>query len=417
MRGREFLSAYRTLIYLGVVSATAGLAYAVVNQSALPPYVQELGFTAHIGLFFAVYLIVETIFKSPMGSLGDKLGQRPLIVASASLSSATAFGMTAVSTVPAMLTLRAFDGLACAAIWPTMTVALSGCVGARLRTTAISVMTVTYVGGLAVGPLLGGLANDLTQSRLTSFYLAGGMFLLTAVAAYFLVPHRSEEGLRDVKRNGRRRFGLTGVLLGMKSLPDMMLIAFTAFFAIGLLVPIIKLFAMNELGMSETAYGGLVLPIALVVAAVSLVSGRLGDSWGKTRSVRLGITISAVAMWTVALTQTPVGLAVSGMFLGAGFVLAMPAWLALVSEVAPVYVRGTVIGALGTAQGVGAIAGAAAGSYLYQMAEIQLWGVRFASAHYSPFVFSAFALTACAALTWVFVNDRDKRRIRIWEDG
>ena len=74
---RSLLSTYRALIYLGIVSAVAELAYGVMNQSAIPPYVQELGLTAHIGLIYAGFLVVETIFKSPMGSLGDRLGRRP----------------------------------------------------------------------------------------------------------------------------------------------------------------------------------------------------------------------------------------------------------------------------------------------------------------------------------------------------
>jgi len=210
---RSRLSTYKALIYLGIVSGMAELAYGIMNQSAIPPYVQELGLTAHIGIIFAAFLLVETGFKSPMGSLGDR--------------------------------------------------------------------------------------------------------------------------------------------------------------------------------------------------------------WGKVRSVRTGLLISAAAMWTITVVRGVRELATAGMFLGIGFVLAMPAWLALVSDMASPWTRGAVIGALGTAQGVGAILGASAGSYLYKMVRIDLWGIEFATAnsHYSLFVVSAGALTICLGLSLLFVKEGDRRRIAVPDDG
>jgi len=272
---------------------------------------------------------------------------------------------------------------------------------------------------LALGPLLGGIANDVTDSRLTSFYIVSVLFLITAAVACFLTPHRLREETEAASEAGGRSFRLSDIALGLKAVPDMMLLAFTAFFAIGLLIPIVKLFAMNELGMSETGYGGLVFPIALAVAGASLASGRIGDRWGKARSVRTGLLISAAAMWTITVVRGVWELATAGMFLGIGFVLAMPAWLALVSDMASPWTRGAVIGALGTAQGVGAILGASAGSYLYKMVRIDVWGIEFATAnsHYSPFVVSAGALTICLGLSLLFVKEGDRRRIAVPDDG
>ena len=291
-----------------------------------------------------------------------------------------------------------------------MVAAIGGSVGPRRRTTAMSVLTVTYIAGLAAGPLLGGIVNDITNSKLTSFYLVSILFLATAVIAYFLTPHRSKEEEGTAHEVGERSFRLSDMALGIKAVPDMMLLAFLAFFAVGLLIPIVKLFAMNELGMSETGYGGIVFPVAIAVAAMSLASGRLGDRWGKARSVRLGIAVSAMAMWTVVFVRIPWEFAMAGMFLGIGFVLAMPAWLALVSDMANPWNRGAVIGALGTAQGAGAVIGAYLGSYLYETVRIQLWSISLDS-HYSPFIVSAAALTLCFILVIVFLREGDSRRI------
>jgi len=118
-------------------------------------------------------------------------------------------------------------------------------------------------------------------------------------------------------------------------------------------------------------------------------------------------------MWAITVVRAPWELATCGMFLGIGFSLAMPAWLALVSDMASPWTRGAVVGALGTAQGVGAVTGAGVGSYLYKLVRLDLWGIELeaANSHYSPFVVSAGALTLCLALAVIFVKEGDRRLI------
>ncbi|MCL6630820.1 MAG: MFS transporter, partial [Armatimonadetes bacterium] len=181
---KKWLKDYETVLCLAVVSWLASLGYSILNQSALPPYVQELGLAAHIGVVFAAFLVMETVFKSPMGSLGDKLGRRPVIVAGALVSCIAALGIAVSQALWALIVLQAIDGLGCAAIWPTITAAMSGSAPPNRRTTTMVVMMVTYMSGLALGPLIGGLSNDLTDSRQTSFYVVAALFMITAAVAW-----------------------------------------------------------------------------------------------------------------------------------------------------------------------------------------------------------------------------------------
>lgn len=405
--GQAYLT-YHTLIYLSIVAAVAELAYGVVNQSAIPPYVQQIGLTAHLGLIYATFLVVETIFKSPMGHLGDRWGRRPLIVGGAVTSAMTAILTAMTRNLPGLLVLRAVDGIASAAIWPTMIAAIGGSVVPEKRTTAMNALTVVYIAGVALGPLLGGFANDSTHSKLTSFYVVSVLFVLTALVAFFLTPHRTRE--EDEVAEEERPAKFSDILVGVKSLPDMMVLAFLAFFAIGLLIPIVKLFAMNELGLTETGYGKLIFPIAIGVALASLVAGTLGDKWGKVRAVRLGIFLAAASMWGIVFVRQAWEMALIGIVLGVGFVIAMPAWLALVSDMAVPRMRGAVIGALGTAQGIGAVVGAALGSYLYASVRLSIDGLHL-DPHRSPFGVSAIALTLGVVLVFVFLREGDTRRI------
>ena len=394
------------MIYLCVVSVIAELAYAVINQSAIPPYLEQIGFKAQAGIVIGTFLLIEALFKSPMGSLGDRLGRRPLIVGGALISSVTAILMTFAHTIPFLIILRIFDGVAAAAIWPTLIAAVGGSVGPDKRTSAMNAVTVTYIIGVALGPLFGGLANDLTHSKLTSFYLVSFLFVLTALVAFFLTPHRSKE--EDEQHvDGETPFRLKDILMGIKTVPDMMIMAFIAFFGIGLMIPIIKYFAMDELKLSETGYGWLILPIAGAVAIASFAAGHIGDKWGKSKSVRLGIMLAALGMWAVIFCNAPWQLAICGILLGIGFVFAMPSWLALVSDMAAPRIRGTIVGALGTAQGIGAWLGTNLGSHLYEHVTL----IARLGPHYTPFFFTAGALTICSILSFFFIKENDKRKI------
>lgn len=400
---------FKVLLGLGIVTGLAELAYAVMNQSALPPFIDKIGMTAHLGLIYAAFLVSETVFKAPMGTVSDRIGRRPVIVIGALISASVALGIAYVKNLNVLVTLRLIDGIGAAAIWPTMVALMSGSVKAEKRTTAMSAFTISYISAIAIAPLIGGAANDITHSKRTSLFLVCAVFALTAAAAVFLTPHRSKEEEEELKTE-TKKISLKDLMTGIRTIPDMMLMALVAFFGIGLLIPIIKLFAMDELKMSETAFGGLVLPVAAAVGIFSLISGKVGDRWGKQLSVHLGLGLCMLAMWAISFSHKGWELAVCGMFLGTGFVLAMPAWLALVSEMAAPRLRGTVVGALGTAQGIGAVVGAYFGSQLYQHYGLDLLGMNFTS-HYTPFATSAAALTVCWIMTMVFIRKGDHRRI------
>ncbi len=409
---RQYYAEHRDLIRVSVVATSSSLGFGVLNQSAIPPLVQWRGWVAYIGLIYATFAITETFFKTPMGSLSDRLGRRSIYVGAAILAGLSAFLWTVVKSLPLILVIRTLDGIGSAGVWTTTIVAMGGTVDAPARTTAMGVFTITYLGGLALGPLIGGFANDATASVLTSFYLASALFLVAGVLAYFLVPQRIREAADSAggAAPARRYSFLQAIWIALRSVPDYMFMALVAFFSIGLLIPIMKLFAMEQLGMSGETYGLIVLPVVLILAVATLGAGRLANWWSKATSVHLGLAISAGAMFLVPLVHEMWSFGALATFIGLGFVIGMPAWLALVSDMSAPSVRGSVIGALGTGQGVGVITGVVLGSYLYNSVPIHSLGINLDS-RYTPFVVSALGLTLACVLALIFVREGTGRYI------
>lgn len=75
-----------------VIALLAEIGYAALNLSTMPVYLKgDRGFgEGVIGLVLTAFLLSEAIFKTPMGSLADRLGPRLLMTLGPTLSVGTA---------------------------------------------------------------------------------------------------------------------------------------------------------------------------------------------------------------------------------------------------------------------------------------------------------------------------------------
>lgn len=408
----RFLRRYRAVLSLAIVAAVAECAYAAINTLALPYLLQdELKIREEIGVVIATFLLVEALLKSPMGALSDRVGRRRLLALAPLLSAATAVG---IGLVPgpvtgerifgfilnpwffALLLFRALDGVAAAAIWPTMWAAMADGVSDERRTSAMSVLTVSYMVGLGLGPLLGGMATEIFDSPRAPFMVVSGLFVLTSIAAYLLVPRRAHHSFRELHGPAEPHvssFHWTDLLHSLRTVPHMLLMAFIIFAGIGLLVPVTPLFARDKFHLSQAEFGRLFMVPAVIIGLAALPIGRLGDRWGRARSVHAGMLLAVGGMWCLALVHGSAWFLVAGAtVLGLGFVMGLPAWVATVAEQAGPGRRGEVIGAVQTSEGIGVFLGVLLGPKLY-FRDIHL-----------PVIASAVLLTLGMLLSFVTVR-------------
>src|SRR6266566_2209625 len=154
-----------TVLYLALPSLTVDLK---------PSSAQLLWITDIYGFMLAGFLIT-------MGTLGDRIGRRRLL-----LIGAAAFGLASVlaafaTSVAMLIAARALLGIAAATLAPsTLSLIRNMFLDPRQRTFAIGVWVTSFSVGGALGPLLGGL--------LLHFFWWGSVFLLAVpVMALLLV--------------------------------------------------------------------------------------------------------------------------------------------------------------------------------------------------------------------------------------
>jgi MFS family permease len=475
---KSFVAQYRPVLVLVVVAAFAEAAYAAINMLALQVFVHEvLNLTAYLGVILGSFLLVEALMKTVMGALADRHGRWKFLGVAPVVSGCTALLIAALGTAvhralspgdgaPAvydswltillvltpLMIIRAVDGVAAAAFWPTMFATMADTAPEHRRTSAMSTLTVAYMAGVALGPWLAGWANDrsplarqgtptVTQvqvqlapeeppvghfyvtgrvqrvdpksrtlvvdnrsmwinqrakillgddqgafedlepgqwvavqagNKAAAFFMVSILFFATAVLALLLVPRRAP--VRAEGSGEHDKLSLHDLTIALRLAPSLVVTALVVFVAVGSLAGIAAIYAQEIFHLSDLEYGRLFIPPAIVIGCLTLPIGLLSDHWGRAHSVHVGIgtAFTALALMAAVAILEPLAtlrtepvLAILATVLGLGFVMGLPAWLATVADVAGEERRAQMIGAVATAEGLGAFLGMLVGPILF----------------------------------------------------
>ena len=377
------------LIRVAAVMGLAELGFATVIP-LLPLYLKErLGASATlVGVVVATFAAVETVFKTMWGELADRIGRRPVVVGGLLLSSIAPILMVFLRVPALFVPLRFIDGTGSAALWPAAAAAMADMAEGEHRAAAMGTLNLFFLSGLALGPSLGLFVAGFFGGYQTGFYLASALLLTAAVVAVLIFrdgpPHPSSSVHRSV--------GVAAIMQTLQMSPllrAMLFVAFVQMVGVGLLAPILVIYAHEVVQLSDQVIGIVFLVMVLAVAVASVPGGRLADRVGRARVVVWGTVLASAGMWLLPFAGRGnlLILGVAALLLGGSYAISSPAWLALMSETTPEGRTGLVMGASETAQGAGLIIGPVLGGLLYDQA-----GPR------APFVASAALLTVAMVL-------------------
>lgn len=426
-----YVNLQRLMAAIVLVAVCAELAYTTVNISAMPVFIPSIGLAPQwIGIAATSFILMEGVLKSPFGVLGDRVGRRILILTGPCVSIFTCLLTPHIHNPYVLILLRILDGIGAAALWPAAFSLIGDHIPESRRSTAMSYFNLAYLVGLALGPMLGGGVNDLyfrlllkshslpvpvgkswsqtaqllyDHSKVASFYVAALLFVITTTVASLFIPIlKPVEHTDDNSTEGG--FQLNSFSAMLRRIPMTLLMTFTTFFGIGLIMAYVKSFCLNYFHFTETHFGLLLIIPALIIAALSVPLGTLGDKIGKARAVKIGIGLCALSYWLLLIFFQEWSLIVFGATLGIGFVIAFPAWMAIVSCLCDSNQRGAAIGAVGTAQGLGAISGVLISSFLYKYGVLRLSNLTIPE-HGLPFLCCGIMLGISFLLAVITVKD------------
>jgi len=400
----------RSPVPIAAVMGLAELGFATVVP-LLPLYLRErLGAGATlIGVVVATFAAVDTSLKTVWGGLADRVGRRAVITGGLLVASAAPLLMTLIRVPVLFVPLRLVDGAGSAAVWPCAAAAIAERTVGPRRAAGMGMLNMFFLGGLALGPSAGLFAAAAFGDYRAGFYLAATLLLAGAAAASTVF--RADAGrpvsvAGDAPSEGSAAPALSpaatfAAVRSSPGLPAMLSVAFVQMFGVGLLAPILVIYAHEVVHLADRTLGIVFLVLVLAVAAASVPGGRLADRIGRPRTVAWGMAMASAGMWLlpVAGRGNVVLLGAAAVLLGGSYAISSPAWLALISETAPPGRTGLVMGASETAQGAGLIAGPLLGGFLYDRAGPD-----------APFVASALLLTFGTVLAIVTLRRRQRRR-------
>ena len=314
--------------------------YALYQQrDGFPPFVVTVVFAAYaVGVMASLYLA---------GHVSDWLGRRRVILAGLLAEALAAAMFLAWPEVPGLIVARLVSGAGIGVLTATATAHLS-----ELRAVARPdadlgrsglIATVVNAGGLALGPLAGGVFARFADRPLTTPFLVFLVVLLAEAVAVSLVPEtveRREE--RPAYRPQRvslppaARAEFTAAAIGV----------FAAFALSGLFMALAPTLLAQELHRTSRLLAG-VAPFAMLgsAALAQVVLARLA-----TRpQLRLGVWLMAAGLTLLPVSAFGASLPlffVAAVVAGAGFGLGFRASVGTVAALAAPERRGEVLAAL-----------------------------------------------------------------------
>lgn len=353
------LSLDMSVLYLALPHLTADLA---------PSSTQLLWITDIYGFMVAGFLIT-------MGTLGDRIGRRKLL-----MIGAAAFGVASVvaaysSSAEMLIATRMLLGIAGATLMPSTLGLISNMfLDAKQRSVAISVWISCFMGGTAIGPVVGGVLLQWFWWG-SAFLLGVPVMVILLVAAPILLPeHRDASagridlasvalslgtilpviyGLKDLAKDGMQTTPVVSIAAGLviglafvrrqlrlaSPLLDLRLFANRTFTtAIGVMMVgavvmggmflFISMYLQLVEGLTPLAAGSWLVPPAAGMIVGSMLAPALAQRVGRAQVIGGGMIFTAIGF--VVLTQASSsgglgvvvnGLAIATLGLGPGAAL------------------------------------------------------------------------------------------------
>jgi MFS family permease len=316
------------------------LAFCSVPTPLYAIYQQRDGFpTIVLTVIFAAYAVGVMLSLYLAGHISDWLGRRRVILGSLLINLLAAVLFLAWNDVAGLIVARFISGLGIGILTATATAHLSelGVAANHAKGRVALVATFANLGGIGLGPLIGGFIATWATRPLTAPFVAFAILLAVEGILVAFVPETVE---RREERSAYRPQRVAVPAAGRGAFWAAGAAAFGAFAVFGTLMGLSSTFLVGVLGLHSHLLAGLAPFILFMAAALAqIVTVRLA-----TRSqIALAITLAALGLASIGtaavIASLPLFLTGAGVT-GAGIGILFRAALGTVAAVADAERRG-----------------------------------------------------------------------------
>ena len=343
---------YLTAVFLG------STAFVFLNFG-LPIRADDLGIDAFgIGGMYAVFTGTMLLVRPMVGYCLDRFGRRWFFTSAFVFYAGAMLVLSRSADITDFYVARFLQGLGASLMWVSARTIVADMNDPSARGMAMGRLTTTSVRGSMIGAFYGFTLLGFMPMQQAWLWAFSG-YALMALFGWVWAMIAVKETIIAQTHAVRPKFEWN------TQLRKVMFVVFLSAFASALIEPIYLLYLKNKFELNMIVLATAFLPAGLVYAILPRYSGRWSDRWGRAPIIALGIAFAGLVSIALPFWPSILLVAVSYILFSVGWAMASPAEDALVADLAPDTLRGTVIGAKEAAAGVGAALGPLIGGYIY----------------------------------------------------
>ncbi|HLE97755.1 MAG TPA: MFS transporter [Candidatus Thermoplasmatota archaeon] len=317
----------------------------------LPFYAERFGATPFaIGVLMASYSLMQFLVAPLWGRLSDRVGRRPVILASVAGSalSLTAFGLA--TSYGSLLAARAAAGAMGANIAAAQAYVADVTAPAD-RAKGMGMVGAALGLGFVAGPAIGGFFAQWGFA--VPAFVAAGLALVNLALAAWLLPESRRAGSPDAARRGLSGLLDLGRLAARPALVGLLALALVTMVSFAMFESMFGLWGERAHGFDATRVGYVLAFVGVVIAVTQgVLVGPLARRFGPRTLVVAGVSLMGIALAALPLAAGLASVLAALALLAFANGIAGPSLHALVSTSASEGEQGA---ALGLVQSLGAL--------------------------------------------------------------
>jgi MFS family permease len=244
------------------------------------------------------FALAQFALSPILGSLGDKIGRRPIILLALGGYAAVNIGFLFAPDTGTLMVLRCLEGGVTAGLLPAAQATVGDIVPSNRRAQGVSIVMAGYGFGFILGPFIGGLLYDMWGFA-APFIASSSMGLIALVFAWLLVPETHTGVTRskvevNSKQKRQKTFLKEYLPRPLSTFVILILVSFVLTFMFAFISPVMVFYVYNDLDFSATQFGLLVGVLGLAMVLGQIFLGGLSDKYGRKWVIILGLIISSV---------------------------------------------------------------------------------------------------------------------------
>ena len=279
---------------------------------------------AWLGAAFSGYFFAKLMLAPFAGMLADKIGPRPLLVASTSLGAFFPLAYFIFQTHITLYIIQFGLGLVGGVIKPVGMAVIGAESSAKSRGRLFGWYNVFFNAAFMSGPLLGGLLFYQRDFTPVILFLSFSMLMSLLIITLFLPPRISSKRMVRRKRASASLQDTSGFF-------QLLIAIIGRTMGIGVVISYYPVLLSERLFNSSLVFGVLFSVPTVTTCLVLPFTGRLADRYNKTIPAFVGMLICASSLLFIGEIESIPGFVAIGMALGIGSGISIPASMSLAS--------------------------------------------------------------------------------------